>query len=201
MMKILTIAILLILSSVNLSFALEKQHNSEVKKQVISNMKSSATKQSTEEIADPDLKLSIEELKRKYPISLLDEKKKNYKEGQKINIDDYSEAEIKAAFLNADKNFVSRKKVEGRDVTISDGSIFWVDEEVLVKNQQELIIIGISCDKLRHSDWSKLNKKWKNLFDFIFSDDLPISYYYTIKYVPRDNAGFCLYSVEEARGL
>jgi len=36
-----------------------------------------------------DLKLAIEELRKKYPISLLDKKKKSYKAGQKINIDDY----------------------------------------------------------------------------------------------------------------
>ena len=60
------------------------------------------------------IKLGIEELRKKYPISLLDEKKKHYKAGQKVNIDDYSEAEIKAAFLNADQNFVSRKKIKGR---------------------------------------------------------------------------------------
>ncbi len=74
MMKILTIAILLILSSVNLSFALEEQHNSEVKKQVVSGVKSSAKKQSAEEIEDPDLKLSIEQLKKKYPIGWLEKK-------------------------------------------------------------------------------------------------------------------------------
>ena len=69
--------------------------------------------QNTEQPAeDPALKLSIEELReelrKEYPISLLDKKKKNYKPGQKINIDDYSIAEIKAAFLNADKNFISK---------------------------------------------------------------------------------------------
>ncbi len=99
MTKILTVLILFILSSVDLAFSLEKQQNSEVKKQGVSDIKPKATKENE----DPDLKLSIEELKKKYPISLLDEKKKNYKEGQKINIDDYSEAEIKAAFLNVDK--------------------------------------------------------------------------------------------------
>ncbi len=66
----LTVVILFILPSVNLSFALEKQQNSEMK----SNMKSSTTKQSTKEIADPDLKLSIDELKKKYPIGWLEKK-------------------------------------------------------------------------------------------------------------------------------
>ena len=58
----------------------------------------SATKISEQLKKDEDLKLAIEELKKKYPISLLDKKKKSYKTGQKINIDDYSAAEIKAAF-------------------------------------------------------------------------------------------------------
>ena len=92
-----------------------------------------------------------------------------------------------------------KKNVKGRDVKIGDVGI-WVDEEVSVKNQQESIIIGKACDKLRHSDWSKLNKKWNNLFHFIFSDELPISYR-TIKYVSREEAGFCLDMVEEIRGL
>lgn len=145
------------------------------------------------------IKLGIEELRKKYPISLLDEKKKHYKAGQKVNIDDYSEAEIKAAFLNADQNFVSRKKIKGRGFEI-DGAGIWVDEEVLVKNHQELIIMDRACYKLRHSNWSKLNKKWRNLFDFIFSDALPISHY-TIKYVPYEEAGHCLDMIEEIRGL
>jgi hypothetical protein len=157
------------------------------------------TSNQQKEITDPDLNLSIEELKKKYPISLLDEKKKSYKPGQKINIDDYSIEEIKAVFLNADGNFVSRKKVQGRGVEIGTASV-WIDEEVSVKDQQELIIIGRVCDKLRHSDWSKLNKKWRGLFNFIFSDDLQISYY-VMKYVSREEAGFCLDSIEEARGL
>lgn len=153
---------------------------------------------SREQITDSDLKLSIAELKKKYPISLLDEKKKNYKEGQKINIDDYSIAEIKATFLNADENFVSRKRIEGRSVKVGEGAIL-VDDEVTVKNQQEVIIIEKACDKLAHSDWAKLNKKWNNLFSFIFSDRLPISYY-AIKYIPQEVAS-CLDSIEEARGL
>lgn len=152
------------------------------------------------QIEDRRIKIGIEELRKKYPISLLDGKKKHYKAGQKINIDDYSEVEIKAAFLNADRNFISRKKVKPKYVTISDGSIFSVDEEVFVKDPLELILIDRACDKLRHSDWSKLNKKWDNLFDFIFSDNLPISYY-TIEYVPREEAGFCLGSVEDERGV
>jgi hypothetical protein len=78
----------------------------------------------------------------------LDEKKKHYKAGQKINIDDYSAAEIKAAFLNADRNFVSRKKITRRGFEI-DGAGISVDEEVLVKNQQEMILIGKACYKLR----------------------------------------------------
>ncbi len=156
------------------------------------------TSNQQKEITDPDLNLSIEELKKKYPISLLDEKKKSYKPGQKINIDDYSIEEIKAVFLNADGNFVSRKKVGLRTVKIEDGSAFEADEEVSVKDQQELILIETVCDKLRRSDWSNLNKKWSSLFAFIFSDQLPISYH-IIKYVSPE-AEFCLNSVEDERG-
>jgi hypothetical protein len=160
----------------------------------------SKTSNRQKEVTDPDLSLSIEELKKKYPISLLDEKKKNYKPGQKINIDDYSIEEIKAAFLNADGNFVSRKKVQGRGVEIGTASI-WIDEEILVKDQQEAILIKMVCEKLGsgYVNWSSLNKKWRSLFYFIFSDDLRLSYY-VMRYVPIE-AKFCLDSVEEARGL
>ena len=86
-------------------------------------VKSTESKSSTVNAnEDPDLKLSIEELKKKYPISLLDEKKKSYKADQKINIDDYSIEEIKAAFLNADSNFVSRKVELGDVVKNSNGA-------------------------------------------------------------------------------
>ncbi len=184
MTKILAIAILFTLSSVNLAFALEKQHNSEVKRQVISGVKSSATKQPIKETEDPDLKLSIEELKKKYPISLLDEKKKNYKEGQKINIDDYSEAEIKAAFLNADKNFNNRKFVT-KVINGIDSEL----EEVLVLNQQELFLIQATCEKLGVADTSELPKNQRVIQSFIFSNQ--IIRYSVYKYVDRETAN-CL---------
>ncbi len=193
--KILGLAIVVLALFVNAAFA----ETNKIDK-TSHNKASSATKTiKTENVGDPDLKLSIEELKKKYPISLLDEKKKNYKPGQKINIDDYSIEEIKAAFLNADSNFVRSYPIKMRFVDTKNGGGFAVDKEVIVKNQQEVILIEKACDKLAHSDWSKLNKKWNDLFSFIFSDRLPISYY-AIKYIPQE-VGHCLDLVEEVRGL
>jgi hypothetical protein len=123
---------------------------------------------SQKEIEDPDLKLSIEELKKKYPISLLNEKKKNYKPGQKINIDDYSIAEIKAVFLNAKENFV-RYEPAKRVVKTRIGG-FVVDKEAIVRNRHELLIIEAACDKLGVTDSSQLTKNQNAMQLFVFSD-------------------------------
>lgn len=61
---------------------------------------------------DPDENLSVDELKKKYPVSLLKNKNDAYQPGAEININDYSNSEIKAAFLNADKNFISMDLVQ-----------------------------------------------------------------------------------------
>ena len=121
------------------------------------------------EIEDPDLKLPIEELKKKYPISLLDKKKKAYKAGQKVDIKNYSVEEIKAAFLNADKNFKDKKttkrliKEGNKEFTISD-------EEITVYDQQEIAIIEATCDKLGTAYYPlKLTKPHIILQSFIFS--------------------------------
>ncbi len=131
----------------------------------------SKTSNRQKEVTDPDLSLSIEELKKKYPISLLDEKKKNYKPGQKINIDDYSIEEIKAAFLNADGNFV-RYEPTRRLVDTKDGGGFVVYKNVVVKNPHEIAIIEAVCDKLGIGGSSNLNKSQERLRLFVFSGDL-----------------------------
>ncbi len=147
---------------------------------------------------DPDLKLSLEELKKKYPISLLDEKKKHYKEGQKINIDDYSNAEIKAAFWNADKNFVSRKRVNYRNIkTKSTESLFGFN--ITVKNQQEAEIISATCERLMamEKDWSDLDNKWQDILHSIF-DTFMIDK--LIQFLPPE-ASVCVSNLVTLRGI
>ncbi len=135
--KILGLAIVVLALFVNAAFA----ETNKIDK-TSHNKASSATKTiKTENVGDPDLKLSIEELKKKYPISLLDEKKKSYKAGQKINIDDYSIEEIKAAFLNADRNFVSRMSLKEAH------TVEMLNNDVKAKSQLELDIIDESCNE------------------------------------------------------
>ncbi len=143
---------------------------------------------------DPDLKLSLEELKKKYPISLLDEKKKHYKEGQKINIDDYSNAEIKAAFVNADKNFVSRKKIEYK--TKSGMTSF--NFEITVKNQQEAEIILATCEGLMRMEknWPNLNDRWQDIMYSIFENQKT---YQIIEFLPQ-KANSCVSNLVTLRG-
>jgi len=117
---------------------------------------------------DPDLKLSIEELRKKYPISLLDKKKKNYKQGDQINIDDYSIEEIKAAFLNADRNFISRIKVPEIASGKLNGNI--LDNNIKVHSQLELDIIEESCQRLGYAIIDE-PKKHRILQHFLFSSD------------------------------
>ncbi len=124
----------------------------------------------TKTTGDPDLKLSIEELRKKYPINLLDQKKKSYKQGQKINLDDYSIEEIKAAFLNADRNFISR--IPLKDIPIINGKY---DHEILYNDvkaysQLELDIIDESCNKLGLYVFTK-PKKYQILQYFLFHSE------------------------------
>ena len=145
----------------------------------------------------PERKLSLEELKKKYPISLLDEKKKNYKEGQKINIDDYSNAEIKAAFVNADRNFVSRTRVNYRNIkTKSTESLFGFD--ITVKNQQEADIISATCERLMamEKDWSDLDSKWQDIMYSIFENQKT---YQIIEFLPPE-ASVCVSNLVTLRG-
>jgi hypothetical protein len=125
-----------------------------------------------EQVKDPDLKLSLEELKKKYPISLLDEKNKSYKEGQKINIDDYSNAEIKAAFLNAEKNF-KKNKSSHRVVDTETGS-FLVNKEVITFNPHEISIIEEACCSLKDGKVGSVERK--ALLYFIFSNHMVREY-------------------------
>lgn len=135
---------------------------------------------------DPDLKLSIEELRKKYPISLLDEKKKSYKQGQKINIDDYSIEEIKAAFLNADRNF--KDSIAERRVVKTKNGAFLVDKKVVVYNKLELLLIENTCSKLGISEVSNLNKKQQVLQWFVFSSHVLRDY---INPFVSDEANHC----------
>jgi len=147
--------------------------------------KTAQTKQENkqQEITDPDLKLSIDELKKKYPISLLDEKKKNYKPGQKINIDDYSIAEIKAAFLNADRNFISRIP-ESKIPMVSAGKVDVkiLNNDVKVHSQLELDIIDESCNEFTWVTGSS-PKKYQIMKSFLFSweREIPLFIY---RFVP-----------------
>ncbi len=150
-------------------------------------------------IEDPDLKLSIEELKKKYPISLLDEKKKNYKEGQKINIDDYSNAEIKAAFLNADRNFVSRKTIKGKTIKTANGKSL-ITSEVIVRNQQEDSIILATCESLmkKEKDWFNLDEKWQEIMHSVFDNQLLYAYIY--QYLSPE-VQICVLDINTLRGI
>ena len=103
--------------------------------------------------------------------------------------------------MNADRNFVSRKIELGDFVTNSKGvrvvekvdnpkpntGYIQMSEELIVKNQQELIVIEEACKKLDRSNVSKLNKKWRDLFYSTFSDDAPIDVLsYGYKYVSEE---------------
>ncbi len=132
------------------------------------------SKSQINEAEDPDLKLSIEELRKKYPISLLDKKKKDYKSGQKVDMKDYSEKEVKAAFLNADRNFISRKPLSDIPHIIVDEKFI---NDVKVVNQLEMELILSSC-KLFKSVLYNEPKKYQMLQSFIFSSEKILNYVY-----------------------
>ncbi|MES2961505.1 MAG: hypothetical protein V4694_03875 [Pseudomonadota bacterium] len=131
--------------------------------------KSSAQNSAQYDIDDSDL--SIEELKKKYPPSLLDKKNKAYKPGQKVDIKDYSIAEVKAAFLNADKNFISRIPMNEIPRTASGKYDSYIsDNDVIAHSQLELDIIDASCNKFGLRVYTA-PKKYEILQSFIFSSD------------------------------
>ena len=129
-----------------------------------------ASKQSEQYDVD-DSYLSIEELKNKYPPSLLDKKNKDYKPGQKVDIKDYSIAEVKAAFLNADKNFISRKS-SNEIPLVSPGKVdgYVLMNDVKASSQLELDIIDAACNKFGSGIYTQ-PKKYQVLQSFLFSSD------------------------------
>jgi len=127
--------------------------------------------QNSEQYDIDDSYLSIEELKKKYPPSLLDKKNKNYKPGQKVDIKDYSIAEVKAAFLNADKNFISRIPMNEIPRTASGKYDSYIsDNDVIAHSKIELDIIDASCNKFGLRVYNA-PKKYEILQSFIFSSD------------------------------
>ncbi len=143
----------------------------------------SKTSNRQKEVTDPDLSLSIEELKKKYPISLLDEKKKNYKPGQKINIDDYSIEEIKAAFLNADGNFVLKvPSSEIPEIAPGKVDVNLLDNNVKAHSQLELDIIHESCERTGYAILEE-PEKYRVLQSFLFSSEKIQKFF--LRFVPN----------------
>ena len=105
-----------LLTSVNYSLAAEGVKSSEALGVAASINTTAVAKDNLE---DPDLKLSIEELRKKYPPSLVAQ----YKERVGQDEGDSPE-EIKSAILNADKNFIGQSKRFQKTVdVISDGEL------------------------------------------------------------------------------
>ncbi len=105
-----------LLASANYSLAADGAKSSEALG-VAANI--SAAQVVKDNLEDPDLKLSIEELRKKYPPSLVAQ----YKDGVGQDEGDSPE-EIKSAILNADKNFIGQSnRYKERVEAISDGEL------------------------------------------------------------------------------